>query len=285
MTHSDLSVIVTGSRGFIGRHLMARLQSEGWDVMEWKDDVRSLAEYDRAIDVVLHLAAAARHDKFATELHEGYDVNVTGTLACLNYCQKTGASCVLTSTSAIYLSPQEYGPIIEEAPTCPALPYSISKWLAENLCRQQAKDMGVPSVVLRLFNVYGPGQHPSFLVPYVVKCLVQSQPLSLRTPEATRDFVYVDDVVDALVRAARCKNTEFRTFNIGSGQATRVIDMVRLAEEVYGEAVGIEVIGPHTGEPFVVVADIGRARQELGWSPQYDLKAGLAAMKASLETG
>jgi nucleoside-diphosphate-sugar epimerase len=102
-------------------------------------------------------------------------------------------------------------------------------------------------------------------------------------PEALRDFVYVDDVVDALIRAARFRETEFRVFNIGSGQAIRVIDMVHLTEELYGKVASIEVIGPNPEESSAIIADIRRARKELGWTPQYDLAGGLVAMKTALE--
>lgn len=285
MVEEGRSILVTGSQGFIGRHLMVRLRADGYEVMEWQEDVRGIIKCDVAVDVVVHLAAVTRHDSFITAPDQGYDVNVTGTLGVLNYCKKVGAACVLASTSAVYRPSQSYCLLSEESAAEPVLPYSTSKWLAENLCRQQSQDLGVPSVVLRLFNVYGPGQHPSFLVPYIVDCLRQGRRISLRMPEALRDFIYVDDVVDALVRASSFSAACFRVFNIGSGQATRVIDLVHLAEEIYGEAVGIDVVGPHTGERSAVVADITRASQELGWRPQHDVRAGLVAMMAALEAG
>ena len=283
MTDPDISVMVTGSGGFLGRRLTARLRRAGWDVVEWKDDVRNIAECDRQVDVVLHLAAMVRHDRFVAEVHAGYDVNVTGTLAVLNYCHKVGARCVLASTSGVYLPSPGGRPITEEMPTGPNLPYNISKWLAENLCRRQAEDLGVPSVALRLFNVYGPGQHPSFLVPEVVHCLMSGTRIYLRMPEALRDFVYVDDVVKAFMAAARLPESGHRVFNIGSGSGTRVIDLVHLAEGHYGRAVGIEVAGPHVGEPSAVVADVRKAREELGWGPTFCLTDGLGVMKSSLE--
>lgn len=278
------TAIVTGSTGFIGRRLSARLQLDGWDTRAWETDVREIARHEEAVDVVFHLAAISQHDRFVTEPHDAYDVNVTGTQAVLNYCQAVGATCVLTSTSGIYRSGPGTSCVQEDAPTGPSLPYAISKWLAESLCRRQAEARGVLSVALRLFNVYGPGQHASFLVPHVLDCLLEERALHLRMPEAIRDFVYVDDVVDGLVKASAYEHGGYAAFNIGSGEATRVIDLVHLAEEVWGKTASIEVSEPHTGELPSMAADVTRARQELGWTPRHDLRAGLLAMKHSLET-
>ena len=268
MKRAPVSVLLTGGRGFIGRHLIARLRSEGCETTEWEEDVRTIARCDRTADVVVHLAAAARHDQFTAEPCEAFDVNVTGTMAVLHHCRKAGARCVLASTSAVYSPSTDLRPLREDAATQPELPYSMSKWLAENLCRQQASDMGVASVALRLFNVYGPGQHFSFLVPYVVDCLTGKRRISLRMPEALRAFVYVDDVVEAILGACSFTEDGFHVINVGSGRGTRLLDMVGLAEEVYGRAAGVDETDPHVGEPSVVVADVSKAHDVLGWSPR-----------------
>ncbi len=275
------SILITGNKGFIGSRLAARLRSEKFGAEEWNDDIRTIAGHKRAVDVVVHLAAIVNYDQFIAAPLEGYAVNVLGTLAVLNYCQRVGARCVFASTSGIYRAPKSGCPLTEDAPAGPSNPYSLSKWLAEELCRRQADDLGVPSVVLRLFNVYGQGQHPAFVVQYVVDCLTQHKQIALRMPAAERDLIYVDDVVDALIRAARFDQPGFHVFNIGSGKATQVIDLLHTAEEVFGNAIGIDAAAPHPGEAPVVVADTTRAAMELGWTPHYDLRTGLAAMKAA----
>lgn len=246
---------------------------------EWKDDVRTIANSSEDIDVVFHLAALVGNAKFLAEPDQGYDVNVTGTVAVLNYCYRVGAKCVLASTSGVYRPTSDQGIISEDAPIDTSQPYNISKWLAERLCYRQATDLGIPCVVLRIFNAYGPSQHPSFLVAYVVDCLTRGLPITLRFPLASRDFIYVDDVAEALIKAAQLQSRGFSMFNIGTGQGTKVIDLVRAAERVYGEAVSVEMAGAQTGKAESYVADIKKARQQLNWSPQYDLDRGLAAIK------
>jgi|TARA_B100000315_G_scaffold243896_1_gene267811 nucleoside-diphosphate-sugar epimerase len=251
--------------------------------VEWHGDVMELPDYDEPVDVVFHLAGVSRYDQFLEAASKGYDINVIGTLAVLTYCKKVGARCVFASTSGVYRSPMDAEPISEDAPLGPNSPYGISKGLAEGICRHQAKELGTPSVVLRLFNVYGPGQHPSFLIMWVIECLLKKQPIVLRMPDAFRDFVYVADVVDAFSRAALLKNTEFKVFNIGRGQAVRVRDVVRIAERVFAPSTGIELVDSQLGELTAVIADNARASEELGWTPKYNLEAGLMEIKASLK--
>ncbi|WP_420805858.1 NAD-dependent epimerase/dehydratase family protein [Neosynechococcus sphagnicola] len=152
--------------------------------------------------------------------------------------------------------------------------------MAEQLCRQQASAWQVPAVCLRLFNVYGPGQHPSFLVPYVISCLVHQQPLVLRMPEALRDFIYVADVVTALEQAAQLTVPGFHIFNIGSGQAVQVMELVQLAESVFGAAVEWEIASAESGELTTMIADIRQAQQVLNWTPQVSLREGLLQIHA-----
>lgn len=274
-----MRILVTGSRGFIGRHVVASAQGRSDKIIEWDGDVRNLAKCNEPADVVLHLAAASRYDQFNELPHQSYANNVVGTVAVLNYCGRVGARCVLTSTSAVYGPSDCAQPVPEDAPIRPNSAYGISKWLAESLCQQQARDVGIASTVLRLFNVYGLGQHPSFFVPYVVQCLKERRPIFLRMPEGFRDFVYVADVVDALFKAALLRTPGVNVFNIGSGRAVRVREMVEVAERVFGQAVAVERTAAHPDEVSAVVADTSRARNELGWTPMYDLESGLIAMR------
>lgn len=267
--------MVTGSTGFIGRCLVARLAAAGWEVFTWPDDIRRIGQGRRKVEVVFHLAAVTRHERFVAEPYESYDINVTGTLAVLNYCQNIGAKCIFTSTSAVYDTATSDDQLTEEDPLKPTSPYGISKWIAENICRHQA----VPVVILRLFNVYGPGQHPAFLIPYIVDCLQDRRPLILRMPQARRDFIYVKDVIDALIKAAHWPGSSCSVLNIGSGQATRIIDFVHLAEQIVGQtAVEIKTTGSNEGEVSAAIANIERAAHDLNWAPRYDVCAGLRAL-------
>ncbi|MBI3076373.1 MAG: NAD-dependent epimerase/dehydratase family protein, partial [Deltaproteobacteria bacterium] len=271
---------MTGPRGFIGRHLVARLKREGLDVLEWGSDIRRVAECATPAEVVFHLAAVTRHERFAEAPHESYDINVTGTCAVLEYCRRMHACCIMASTSGVYSGSGEGRALSEDAPVGPTSPYGISKWLGENLCRQASRSSGVPSVVLRLFNVYGPGQEPAYLVPYILECVVRREPIRLRMPDAVRDFVYVDDVVEAFIRAASfCRllgpgrgDDPFEVFNIGSGVPTRVRDVLTDLVELCGAPPTHAHGDARQGEAARVTADCRRAREVLGWRAEVPLK-------------
>jgi nucleoside-diphosphate-sugar epimerase len=272
--------LVTGANGFIGQQVMAALQQQMPAVQPFVSDVREMAAYDEPVDVVIHLAAIVRHDQFTAAPQHGYDVNVIGTQSVLAYCRRVGARCVLASTSAVYRAATT--PLEESAALAPQSPYAMSKWLAERLCGLAAQRAGVPAIVLRVFNVYGPGQHPEFLIPHVTSSLVEGRPIMLRMPHALRDFVYLDDVADAFCRAACLVHHGFRVFNVGSGVGTSVADMVRTAEKVFGARGSIDTSPQHADELAAAVADTTRARRELGWAARHDLVAGLQAMKAAM---
>ena len=177
-----------------------------------------------------------------------------------------------------------YGSSVQEtAEAFPSQPYAMSKWIAENLCCQQARTWGIPTICLRLFNVYGTEQHPDFLVPYILNCLLNEQPILLRMPEGLRDFVFVDDVVDAFIQAAYFDRCDYQVLNIGSGQPIKIIDFVKLAAEIWDCVPVIEQVEIRPGELPAMIADISQAKMLLNWLPKHDLQRGLNMMKLDLE--
>ena len=276
------TALVTGSRGFIGRYLTARLRKL-CPIIEWNSDVRTIGACKEKVDTVYHLAAVTDRQAFVENAREAFDVNVCGTLAVLNYCKKVGALCVMTSTSGVYKGSEDGGKLSEKAEINPGDYYSLSKWLAEGLCRREAVDWHVKSVILRLFNVFGFGQDSSFLIPYVINCLCTGKQIRLRMPDAKRDFVYVRDVVEALVKAGQLGNVDSETFNIGSGVSTKVVELIRLAEEVFEKTVVLDSAKPGDDEKASVIADINMAKKHLDWENQFDLRTGLEAVKREME--
>ena len=264
--------IVTGAGGFIGRALVKQLTLAGATVTQWPRPLDSLVLWSEPADVVIHLAASPRH----TELRPDARPDVAGTRSILQYCRAQGARCVLASTAGVYgagtAAQQD-----EEAPIGPASGYAASKLAAEDCCRDAAVRFEVPCTVLRLFNVYGPGQRPPFLVPSIIEALAMDQPLELRMPDAVRDFVFIDDVARAFVAAADRGGPGARMINIGSGRGTRVSDLAATVARLLGKSPEWTVAEERSSEVPVSVADIRRARSELGWTPVVALETGLKA--------
>ena len=289
MTYSTRrSALITGSEGFLGQHLKSKLNKLNWDVTcwdvkVWSRDVQQVANFDRRVDVVFHLAGVTREENFVNDLINSYDINICGTQAVLNYCKKANSKCVFASTSGVYKTSNALRKVDESFQVMPSRPYSISKFIAENLCRHFAEDLNVPSISLRIFNVFGEGQKEPFLVPYVINRLIKGKSVALRMPEAIRDFVYVEDVIDAMIKAGNHNNKTFGLYNIGTGIPTRIIDFLHVAEEIFEKKTKVKIVGAKPGELHSMVANNSKAIRELGWKANFDLQAGLLSMKHSIE--
>jgi UDP-glucose 4-epimerase len=259
------SVAVTGSTGFIGSRLMEELSSAGANAVAIRDDIRRVIELGQP-NVVYHLAALSHHSGGDIQ-----GVNVKGTFNVLEACRRSDTSVVFASSASVYGVP-EYIPVDEEHPKVPVSEYGKSKLEGEMMIKSHAEQHGLKFTILRLFNVYGPGQTGSFLVPTIVSQL-DGPKMVLRNSCYKRDFIHVDDVVGALLRAAPCSN---EVLNIGSGTGHTARQMVEKMLDIRNaEGKGIPEVSYGDSKDFDIVADITRARDRLGWEPMIDIDAGL----------
>lgn len=278
--------LLTGASGFIGRRLAPHLLKTGYEVVALGSSDGDVADPEAwlrqpAADVVVHLAGrtfvpASWEDPQAT-----VRTNLLGTMGALEYCRRQGARMVFVS-AYIYGSPDDL-PIKEDAPLRPSNPYALSKKLAEDTCRFYAEQLGVPVTIIRPFNVYGPGQGDDFLIPSIIRQL-HAGAISLKDLSPRRDYVYVDDVVEAIARAVE-RPAAFETYNIGSGVSQSVAEVVEMIQRIWGVSVPVrseEVRRP--GEVMDTVADISRASRGLGWTPRFSLEAGLRQMRSIGDT-
>lgn len=283
MSHPSVErSIVTGASGFLGRALAADLASSGEAVVALcrsdGGDVTRDALPIRPRDHVYHLAARTGVQQSWEDPEAFHRVNTLGTIRVLEACRRAGAS--LTYVSAyVYGLPRRL-PIDESAPVEPANPYALSKLMAEQACRFYAQHFGVRCVILRLFNVFGPGQSNAFLVPRIVE-----QALDPTCPEIAvmdldprRDFLYVTDAVAAMRAAARL-SVPFAVFNVGSGRSYSVAEVVAAAVAAAGvnKPVRSEA-APRRNEVSDVVADTSALASATGWSPRVTLAEGLHAI-------
>jgi nucleoside-diphosphate-sugar epimerase len=277
-------VLVTGGSGFIGKHLVPRLRAEGHEVFppaRTSGDVAEPATWKSypAADVVVHLAAKS----FVPDSWEAPGVflrtNLLGTITAMEYCRAHGAHLVFPS-SYMYgdAGPQ---PIPESAALVAKNPYALSKKLAEEACEFFATRFGINVTILRLFNIYGPGQSDPFLIPTIVNQLKAGREVHVRDLEPRRDYVYVRDVVDAMVKAVET-GRGFRVFNLGSGASHSVADLIRTIQEVWGTDLPVRSDGRRRPDEIMdTVADIARAEQQLGWKPRFTLRQGIEDLRAA----
>jgi UDP-glucose 4-epimerase len=271
-----VQVAVTGGSGFVGRALLGRRLLGGLQAvpMAWRysaaDQRLTTAALAGNTSAVVHLAGLTRaRDSWQRPL-EYFRANASGTTELLQVV--IGADVgrfVLASTGAIYGSPERQ-PMDELTPDEVPHPYAGSKLAAELAVEAQARSGNVGAVILRLFNVAGPGDSdPTRLVPRVLAVAAGEAPVLEVNGDgsAVRDYVHVEDVAEAFLAAVDAAEVgQARRYNIGSGVGTSVMDVVAAVERVTGRSVPVKH-NPPAAEPPVLVCDPSKAMRELGWRP------------------
>jgi len=302
-----MRLLVTGGAGFIGSHLVDRLVAEGHYVcvldnfstgrMEnlsgvlgsknleiIRADVRRipslLLRKLRRVDGVCHLAAVTDVQESIKNPIPTSDVNLIGTLRVLETARKLRTKRVVFASSAAVYGMIERFPVTEDANMAPISPYGASKAASELYCRAFEKNHGIGTVSLRYFNVYGPKQlsgHYSGVISIFARRILRGQPLTIfGDGSQSRDFVYVDDVVEATIRALQ-GTFQSKVFNIASGTETTIHKLAEIMQGIVGRRPGVKSLPPRLGDPHRGVADITKARRELGFNPRTSLKDGLSA--------
>ncbi|MGH7255948.1 MAG: NAD-dependent epimerase/dehydratase family protein [Nitrospirales bacterium] len=296
-----MRVIVTGGAGFIGSHLVDRLVQEDHEVIVvddlstgkrrnlnravrfYKMDIQS-SRLERVFrkerpSLVLHLAAQMDVRRSVEDPIYDAQVNILGTLNVVDQAVKHGTrKIVLASSGGAIYGEQEVHPAPETHPTLPMSPYGISKLSGEFYLAYYQRLTGIQYVSLRYGNVYGPRQDPEgeagVVAIFTRKMLRGEQPIINGNGRQTRDFIYVDDVVEANM-AVMGKEVE-GVYNVGTSQETTVNELFRILADLT-RATCRELHGPaKKGEQARSVIDSLKLRTELGWDPRVSLKEGLA---------
>jgi UDP-glucose 4-epimerase len=207
-------------------------------------------------------------------------VNVGGTVSLMEAIRDVGVRRVVFISSGAVYGNQEEQPLNEDAIPNPRSPYAVSKLAAEYYLRTIGRLWKIETVILRVFNAYGPGQHlppshPPVIPNFLRQAYLNGTMVMHNTGLQTRDYIYVDDVVRAMTAAATAPDVDDRLINIGAGTETSIRELVRLVLEVTGRKPEV-VENPHT-DPGVsrMCADIKLARQLLGYQPRVSLADGL----------
>jgi nucleoside-diphosphate-sugar epimerase len=284
---AEKRVLVTGSSGFIGRWLVKRLQESGCKVekFDMEDGDVVTAKFDIDADHVFHLAGSTFVPKSWEDPGMFYRTNVMGTLNILEYCRKTKIS--LTHISAYVFGKPQYLPIDEKHPLIPANPYTHSKILAESLCSFYAENYSCPVTVLRPFNAYGPGQNPLFLIPKIVSQVLDDSVQQVEIMDLTprRDFIFIDDLVDAIVLTMEYKKP-YSVFNVGSGYSVSVRELIDITMKMSGKQKPVACSHQQRENEIPdTVADITLIKKTLQWTPKTSLEHGLSKIINSWQNG
>ena len=288
-------VLVTGARGFLGRHVARAFRESGQDVVgighgSWaRDEFRewglsawhalditcaTLAECAGKPDVVVHCAGSSHVGFSLTDPYEDFQRTVDTTAAVLEFLRTRAPSAlfVLLSSAAVYGNAAASA-ISEEAPVLPLSPYGTHKHLAERLCASHARSFGRRTIVLRLFSVYGPELRKQLLWD-ACRRLGTEAPEFSGTGGERRDWLHVSDAAALVQVLADADAGAHTVFNGGTGIGTPVSEVVAELAAALGARAPRFSGQPRPGDPFSLVADASRARA-LGWQPQYDWRRGV----------
>jgi len=267
-----MRVLVTGAAGFLGRHVCQALEREGHSVLGWdlpNQDISSDLGNPGKLDAVIHLAAVASPSLCDSNPGRAFDVNVRGTYNILELAVEAGAKKFVFSSSAhVYDIPPRYLPTDEIHPLRLNNTYTTTKILGEQLCHLFYENHGLSYTVLRLYNAYGPGQGPGYFIPDMME-KAQRGSFELRGANITKDWVYVDDVADAFVRAV--ESSFVGPVNVGTGIETRLKIIAKMIGNAWAAPLDVHFVA----YPTRMCCDRLRAKSVLGWEPKVSLEEGL----------
>ena len=293
--------LVTGGAGFIGSALVNRLVRDGHqvrvlddlsagdpgrlheDVLFTRGDVADrpkLWTLLQDVDCVYHLAARVLVSESIHYPRQYNDVNTGGTVSVMEAMRDVGVHRVVFASSGAVYGEQAHQPVSEDQPPNPQSPYAVSKLAAEYYVRTIGALWGIETVSLRIFNAYGPGQplppsHPPVVPRFLQQALTGGSLIIFGGGGQTRDFVYIDDVVDALVAAATASDVDRRVINVGRGEESSVNELADLVSEVVGREVEVIRSPAESGGVSRLCADISVARQLLDYTPDVSIEKGL----------
>ena len=303
----DLKVVVTGAGGFIGSHLVERLLGLGAQVtafvrynsrndagvldfiVDTKRDVRIVSGEIRELetvrsllkgsDIVFHLAALVGIPYSYVHPSEVMEVNTIGTLNVLNAAREHGLKkIVVTSTSEVYGSAL-YVPIDENHPKQPQSPYSASKIAADAISLSFYHSFNLPVAIVRPFNTYGPRQSDRAIIPTIISQALTRNVISIGNTTPTRDFTFVTDTVEGMLRIAESDQAMGKEINLGSGREISIGDLAKKIAVQLNASVeikkGEERIRPAKSEVERLLSSNERAKQLAGWEPKIGLDQGL----------
>ena len=307
MNLKNQTVLVTGGGGFIGSRLCEMLVQSDANVRAFvrytsraeigllrflepdilkkveiiRGDLRdfsAVAQALRGVDIVFHLGALISIPYSYVHPVETVQTNLLGTLNILEACRKSGAKLVHTSTSEVYGTALRV-PIDEDHPLQGQSPYSASKIGADKLVESYFRSFGLPTVTVRPFNTYGPGQSTRAVIPTIITQALAGGVVRLGNLDAIRDFTYLDDTVEGFLLTAQADTWNGETYNLGSGEEISIGAIAALIFRLMGKQAEIQLeknrLRPEKSEVLRLISDNRKAKLELGWQPTVGMEEGL----------
>lgn len=300
------NILITGGAGFIGSSLANRLlttniitviddlsmgdfskldESKNLTTIEGSVTDKTLLEKvlgENNFDYIFHLAAVASVADSVARPYETHQVNFDSTMTILEILRRNKKSLkrlVFSSSAAVYGNEPTL-PKEEESVIRPLTPYAVDKFASEKMAMVYNDLYKIPVSATRFFNVYGPNQNPSSpysgFISILVDRLKRRAPLTIfGDGEQARDFVYIDDVLQALILIATSDQSLGQVYNVGTGKKTTLNDLIHLAQRNLGQELDIQYVEPREGDIRLSISSIQKLKK-IGYKPKYDLEAGMS---------
>jgi nucleoside-diphosphate-sugar epimerase len=275
-------ILVTGSSGFIGKKIVKRLDklkvitdsnnSERINLQN-KEQVMKL---DSA-DMVIHLGGKTPQNEL--KWSEYFDNNIIGTLNILEYCIQKKVKKMIYVSSYVYGNPK-YCPVDENHPVNPHNAYTESKYIGERLCEFYCNKFDLNLIILRPFNIFGESMREGFLITNLINSLKTGKKLTIVNKNSKRDFLYVDDFVDLIIKLTNY-DFKFEVFNVGAGRSYSFKDIIKKIEIITSQKINIDY--EDNKEIFIedIISDISKIKNKINWQPRIKFDEGLEKMLKS----
>ncbi|HEV2287837.1 MAG TPA: SDR family oxidoreductase [Candidatus Acidoferrales bacterium] len=299
-----MNYLVTGGAGFIGSNIVDELVRRGRRVTVLDDfssgkeenlagvrdkirllrgsicDLQAAQEACRGADYVLHLAARTSVPRSVAEPLDTNRVNIDGTLNVLVAARDAKVRRFVFAASSSAYGESETLPKVETMPSAPISPYGVTKLVGEIYAQVFGRVYGLENVSIRYFNVFGPRQDPTsqysgVLSRFMLAVLQGVSPVVYGDGLQSRDFTYIDNVVDITLRACEAPGASGKVFNGGTGERTTLDNVLKLLSQICGKQIAAKYDPPRTGDILHSLADVSSARKLLGYSPLVNFEEGL----------
>lgn len=278
-------ILVTGGGGFIGKHLVQVLMALGDDVSTPSHGELDITNREAVIAYVqqvkparvFHLAASTLMSGKTADPQTVLRTNIEGTVNLMDAVSAAGTEAFIHMGSFVEYGPKQE-PLREDMRCEPIEIYAVSKLAATLYGQGLAKRTSFPVVTMRLFTPYGPGIQEGRLVRTLLEKIATGEPIPLSSPDIARDFIYVDDIVSALLEAgSRASTLRGEVFNLGNGERTALSDLASLAEQVVGKKADIQwnAYPVQSYDSKLWQADMQKTFATFDWRPQVPLQEGL----------
>ena len=289
-----MSILITGIDGFIGKKLSNELIKRNYVLVPNYGDISKdqakevirrgifdinshefFREYhDSKIDFIVHLAAKTSIEDSIKSPYKTYSTNVAGTLNLLEFARKKDIKYFIFASTYLYGKPK-YLPIDENHPLKPHSPYNKSKQLAEMLCENYSMDYGLNIVSLRPFYVYGPNNKERSFIETIISQISNNEQVVLNGLNTRRDFLYIDDFVNLIIKILANFPNKYNVYNVGYGTSHTLTYVTKKTAKLMNKEIRIKSKRVTRSDITNIVADISKVSKKFKWKPNIDLDLGL----------